>query len=206
VNPLFPAERAALYVCAEGRPDPDHRWDPARPTALLPGAFNPIHAGHRTLAAAAAQILDLPVVFELSIANADKPPLDEADVRDRLAQFIDQAAVWLTRAPRFVEKAALFPGATFVVGVDTALRIVDPRYYGNDPAQMYESLVRLAEHGCGFLVACRIDGASQCLQLSDVAVPHAFRTLFSAIPAEQFRLDVSSTQIRQGRAAPYADA
>lgn len=38
------------------------------------------------------------------------------------------------QAPLFTDKATLFPGATFVVGYDTAVRLVDEKYYSShDP-------------------------------------------------------------------------
>ncbi len=194
----FPVEGTPLYVSSQGHVVPDHRWDPRRPTALVPGAFNPMHAGHRTLAEVAAEMLDRPIAFELSIANVDKPPLDPAEVQRRVAQFTGQAALWLTHAPRFVHKAELFPGAIFVVGADTAVRIVDPRYYNGDAEQMHAALAQLDRCRCRFLVACRLDPADRCVGLDDVPVPPAFRSLFTAIPAERFRLDLSSTAIRSG--------
>ena len=48
----------------------------------------------------------------------------------RVAQFAEVGPVWLTRAATFAEKAALFPGAAFVLGWDTAVRVIDPKYYG----------------------------------------------------------------------------
>src|SRR5262249_18559734 len=98
------------------------------PGLLLPGSFNPLHPGHLELAALR---LGRPAAFELSVVNADKPPLSESEVRRRLRQFARQAPVWLTRAPTFLEKARLFGGAVFVVGADTAVRIVQPRFYGD---------------------------------------------------------------------------
>src|SRR4029453_17081115 len=97
------------------------------PRAVLPGSFNPLHAGHLALAHVAGQILSAPVVFELSVTNVDKPSLRVAEVRRRLRQFEWRYVVELTRAPTFGEKARLFPGATFVVGSDTAERIAQPR-------------------------------------------------------------------------------
>jgi hypothetical protein len=185
-----------LYVDAAGRPVRGHRWDPQHPTALLPGAFNPIHDGHRGLAAVAADMLVLPVAYELSVANVDKPTLATGEVQRRLTQFTNHAAVWVTHAPRFVQKAALFPGAVFVVGADTALRIVDPRYHADDPGALHAALALVQDRACRFLVACRVDAAGRCVELADVPVPPAFRTLFDAIPAERFRLDVCSTQMR----------
>ncbi len=177
MDPDLPSEANPLFVDAAGRIVPGHRWDPQRPTALLPGAFNPIHAGHRGLAEVAAELLALPVAYELSVANVDKPPLAVVEVRRRLTQFDGHGAVWLTHAPRFVHKAALFPGAVFVVGADTAMRLVDPRYYDGDPARMHAALAQIVARGCRFLVACRVDGAGRCVTLAEVPVPPALRAV-----------------------------
>jgi hypothetical protein len=192
----LPSTGRAIYICRDGRLNPTYRWDRQRPTALLPGAFNPIHAGHRALADTAAEILGLPVALELSIANVDKPLLAADEVQRRLLPLAGEAAVWLTHAPRFVDKAELFPGAVFVVGADTALRLVDPRYYEDDPARVPQALEHLRAHGCRFLVACRVDGAGRCVELADVPAPAGWREMFTAIPAQRFRLDLSSTEIR----------
>src|SRR5262249_35492969 len=108
---LFRGEVDAGGVEADGR---QARGGPP-PAAMLPGAFNPVHEGHWDLAAAAARLLGVPVAFELSVTNVDKPPLSPAEVRRRLAQFAWHGPVWVTRTPTFAEKARLFPGAAFVV-------------------------------------------------------------------------------------------
>jgi hypothetical protein len=93
------------------------------------------------------------LLFELSATNVEKPPLPPEEVLRRVAQFIPAASsstasseppplafdrgaalrpyvchpacpVVVTRAPRFMDKARLFPGASFVLGVDTAARLV----------------------------------------------------------------------------------
>src|SRR5580704_14980254 len=79
-----------------------------KPAAVLPGSFNPVHAGHWALAAAAAQHLGADVDFELSIHNVDKPALATETAWQRLRQFAGRASLWLTRAPTFVQKAHLF--------------------------------------------------------------------------------------------------
>jgi len=48
--------------------------------------------------------------------------------------------VELTRAPTFREKARVLPGCTFVIGADTARRLVDPRYYEGSQARMIAAL------------------------------------------------------------------
>ena len=161
---------------------------------VLPGSFNPLHSGHDRLAAVAAKILGDEVAFELSIVNVDKPSLEERAARSRLAQFPGRAVV-LTRAPVFHEKARVLPGCTFVIGLDTVVRVIDARYYGNDPARMTEALRAVRKLGCRFLVAGRAD-EDRFRTLADVAVPTEFRDLFEAIPEDDFRVDISSTQLR----------
>jgi hypothetical protein len=171
-----------------------HAADEVR--TLLPGSFHPVHDGHWGLAQAAASMLGTAVTFELSIVNVDKPELAVNEVERRVAPFAGRADVWITRAPRFLDKAAFFPGATFVVGADTALRLIEPRYYGNDPSQMLAVLDLLRSQGCRFLVAGRLDAAGTFVRVQDLPIPGEFRALFTAISDQAFRWDVSSTALR----------
>ena len=137
---------------------------------ILSGAFNPLHAGHRRMAKTAEEMLGLPTAMEISILNVDKPALDYLEIDRRLGQFPPEQAVWLTRAATFEDKSRLFPGATFVVGVDTLRRIADPRYYGNDRSVMVQSLQRIIARNCRFLVFGRALGSS-FIRLSDLDLP-----------------------------------
>jgi hypothetical protein len=162
--------------------------------ALLSGSFNPLHAGHERLAAAAAATLGMPVTFELPILNADKAPLGYAEIERRLAQFRWRYPVALSRAALFVDKAALFPGCVFVLGYDTAARLVDPRYYGGEAARN-AALASIRSQGCRFLVAGRVqDGAFHTL--NEIAIPEGARDLFIELPEQAFRVDLSSSAIR----------
>jgi len=181
-----------LHVAADGQ----MRFDFPRSHFVYPGSFNPMHQGHWNLAHIAEQMLGQPVAFEMSVRNVDKPPLSAADIRVRLWPFNWQASVWLTHAPRFTDKAACFPGAIFVVGADTALRLVLPRYYDDDGARVNAALAEIAQQGCRFLVACRVDARGQCIGLGELPIPAAFRSLFDEIPAQRFRWDISSTALR----------
>ena len=162
---------------------------------LLSGSFNPLHQGHERLAQVAATHIGLPVAFELPIVNADKPPLAYPEIERRLAQFRFRYPVVLSRAPLFVQKAELFPGCTFVVGYDTAARIIDPRYY-DGVAGRDRALAQIAERDCHFLVAGRADKAGRFLTLSDEQIPPAFTALFQQLGEEEFRVDLSSTALR----------
>jgi hypothetical protein len=182
---------------------PDGQLVPAAPppSVVLPGSFNPLHAGHLLLARVAEDIRQQPVAFEIAVLNVDKPPLTAGEVRNRLAQFAWRARVELTRAPTFVEKSRLFPGAAFVIGADTAERLVAPRYYGDSAERVAAALQEIADRGCSFLVAVRVDRTGRVRSLSDVAVPQRFAHLFTAIPESRFRLDSSSSDIRARRQA-----
>ena len=178
------------------QPDGQMMLSAPLPVVLLPGSFNPLHSGHVLLARVAEELRQQPVTFEISVTNVDKPPLTGETVRHRLAQFAWKSPVELTRAPTFVEKSRLFPRTTFVIGADTAERLVAPKYYGDDEVRMHVALEEIANSGCSFLVAVRIDAAARVRTLSDIPVPRRHADLFSEIPEHRFRFDTSSSEIR----------
>ncbi|MDP6348809.1 MAG: CinA family protein [Chloroflexota bacterium] len=166
------------------------------PSALLAGSYNPLHAGHRALLAAAGHEVGVAVTAEISIENVDKPLLDAEEVLRRVGQFAADDRVFVTRAATFREKAWLFPGVTFVIGVDTAERLVAAQYYGDNEVEMRAALSEIRAAGCRFLVAGRVDGAGRFGTLADVAIPAEFAPLFGELPEARFRADVSSSEIR----------
>jgi len=168
----------------------------AYPPAILSGAFNPLHEGHVGLALAAAELLGHPVAFELAAVNVEKPPLEVDTILSRMAQFAGCYPVFASNAPTFVEKARLYPGATFVMGYDTAARVIHPRYYNDSEANMRAALeeIRLCE--CRFLVAGRVDHTGAFHEADELPIPAGFADLFLPIPTEYFRLDISSTALR----------
>ena len=178
------------------QPDGQLTMSAPQPLVLLPGSFNPVHAGHVLLARVAEELKQQPLAFEISVTNVDKPPLEGKTVRDRLSQFAWKSPVELTRAPTFVEKSRLFPRTTFVIGADTAERLVAPKYYGDDEVLMHVALEEIANSGGSFLVAVRIDAAGRLRALSDIPVPRRYADLFAEIPERRFRLDTSSSKIR----------
>jgi hypothetical protein len=189
---LFRGEVAAVCVESDGRV----RADRPPPRVVVPGAFNPVHAGHWGLAEVGGRLTGTGAAFELSVTNVDKTPLGPEEVRRRLAQFAWRAPVWLVRAPTFVEKARLFPGTTFVVGADTAERVLAPRYYHGSAEEMGRALEEIRRQGCRFLVAGRAGADGRLTELHHIDIPAAHRDLFVAIPTDAFRVDLSSTALR----------
>jgi hypothetical protein len=179
-----------------------------RLAVVVPGSFNPVHDGHLRMAAVAAAKVGGDAAFELSATNVDKPSLTMEEIRRRLAQFAWRTAVCVTRAPTFVEKATLFPGVVFVVGADTAQRLVEARYYQDSEACMIAALEQIRGQGCRFLVAGRRGRDGNYVGLEHLAMPSAHRDLFTAIPQAEFDVPFSSTELRAEvvRAAGVASA
>jgi hypothetical protein len=170
----------------------------ASPTPILSGAFNPLHRGHCRMAEIGHQVLGQPVDFEISILNVDKPPLDFLEIERRTDQFNSEQAVWLTRAPTFLEKSGQFPGATFLVGTDTLTRIGDPKYYADNPAACRSALEQIAARGCRFLVFGR-STETGFIVLGDLDLPEPLSGICRQVPEDRFREDICSTDIRRLR-------
>ena len=170
-------------------------------SGILSGAFNPLHQGHTALAQVATEELQKGVIFELTAVNADKPPLAEGQVLGRLLQFAGRYPVVVSAGPTFLAKARLFPGTTFVVGYDTAARILQPRYYGGRQDQMLAALAEIRERRCDFLVAGRSDESGDFREASDLPIPISFKDLFRPLPGSRFRQDISSSAIRSANSA-----
>lgn len=165
------------------------------PQALFPGAFNPLHDGHRTMIRLARDLLDCPVSLEISAFNVDKPPLDYFDMAHREAVVGGEYPLVFTHAPTFVEKSALFPGIPFVVGVDTVKRIAQPRYYEDSELKCLRAIETIAERGNSFLVfGRRNDEVFETLD--DLELPAPLRAICQGVEEAMFRHDISSSELR----------
>ena len=181
-----------IHVDVENPIDGENKIDPK---AILSGSFDPLHSGHTSLLKAAKDFLKTEVIFELSMANVDKPDLSIEETNIRINQIFGRFPMITTRADTFNKKAKLFPGCVFVVGFDTALRIIDPKYYEHNVDNMINQLTEIKELKCSFLIAARyIDGT--LLTVKDLKVPKMFDDMFYELPVELFREDISSTEIR----------
>ncbi len=167
---------------------------PPSPKLLFPGAFNPLHAGHRQMAKLAKRIVGVETHFELSVTNVDKATLEMDEITTRVAQFDEPMHLWLTCLPTFLEKAEQFPETTFIVGADTIERINDACYY-DDEQSRDRAIERIGELGCRFLVFGRLQGLD-FLELTKTNISPQLRDLCRGVSEANFRRDVSSTKMR----------
>ncbi len=200
---LLLGQRQCQFISPEGPGADDRVQAPVMPKVVFPGAFNPPHEGHCQMARIAAKQLGYEVAWELSVSNVDKRSLDYIEIAHRLQllqQLSADSMIALTTAPTFREKAELFPNCHFVVGIDTIARIADPRYYHDDPAQRDRAIVALADSGSKFLVFGR-QNLSRPLgdpfqTLDDLLLPEQLLAICVGVPEEDFRADISSTELR----------
>lgn len=198
--------------------------DTQRPKILVGGSFNPLHDGHVSMLQVAREhevekyedknnssekmtsqghishLEALPLCgFEFTVTNADKGSTDTALLR--LAQFAGRFNVFLTNAPTFVQKSNSLLHTTFVVGYDTAVRIIMPKYYGDTVEGLCAALSALQSNLCHFLVAGRldpVDGSFKSLKdMQFLPGSEQFANMFDEIPESKFRADISSTQLRK---------
>jgi hypothetical protein len=79
-------------------------------------------------------------------------------------------------------------------------RLLQPKYYQSDPLEMVSALSRISSEGCSFIVGGRVDGdrfvTCDDILSQHVDLPASMFRMFSSMPEEIFRVDLSSTEIR----------
>ena len=160
-------------------------------SVILSGSFNPLHKGHTELLIASEKEIAVKPLFEISIFNVDKSQIDFFDLNERIKQFRSIGKLIITNSPTFKEKSSIFKKSIFVVGYDTALRLIDKKYYSNNINDAYNEIKK---NGCSFLVTGRyID--KKYYDPNQINYGE-FKDFFSILPENKFRLDISSTILR----------
>ena len=196
LSKLYDHETRLVVAKADG----SFSLDPPVDALVLAGSFNPLHDGHRKLLGAAERVTGRRGMFEISIENVDKPDLPRADLENRLSQFRGSYDVAATRTRLFMEKADVLPGAWFVLGYDTAVRLLDDHYYADDgegSGRAVRALLRMAAQGARFVVAGRQGKDGRYYRAEDLETPEQLRDMFVLIPSDDFRVDISSTELRE---------
>lgn len=197
IDRLYDMEIGALVISADQSISESL---PKKPLVLA-GSFNPLHEGHKTMLEIAEKRTGRAGFFEISVQNVDKPQLERGALNVRTKSITQEGrAVIVTNAPRFTEKSAILPGATFIIGYDTAVRLIDPKYYpdhsSGTPDPVEDSLNIISANGCSFIVVGRIDSDGEFKVLQDIPIPGRFKHLFEGLSESEFRSDLSSTEIR----------
>lgn len=169
---------------------------PYYPTSIIPGSFNPLHTGHKQLAKLIGEMKGSTVDFEISIYNVDKDNMTMEDVNQRILQFIGVGTIIISKSKTFVEKSAYFKGCSFVVGWDTAVRILDAKYYDNNFKSGLAALDSIRKNRCEFIVVGRLDEFGNFRNAKDISIPDGYEDMFIMIEEEKFRSDISSTDFR----------
>ncbi len=84
------------------------------------------------------------------------------------------------QATLYTQKADVFHDSAFVVGHDTAIRLVAPRYYNDDEEEMIRQLADMHSRGCQVLVAGRVDKDGTFRTLKDIPIPPTLEKLVSS--------------------------
>jgi cytidyltransferase-like protein len=161
---------------------------------MVPGSFNPLHEGHIMLLEKGKELGNTNEgLFELCISNVDKPTLSKDEIIRRVAQI--RYPIILTNSPKFIQKATLFPGLSFSVGIDTVIRLIDPYYSNNNEQEMLINILKIKENGTQFFVGSRFI-KSNIISLDLLNISPLFRDMFIQIEDETNIL-ISSTSIRE---------
>lgn len=207
-------EAVSLIPTAEGFKCLTQAFLPPK-SLVFPGSFNPPHEGHVKLVQAALTESSCQVAwFELSITNADKPSLASDEIVRRIQHFLTLAdmperwGILLTNAPLFKQKVDILQPQQvvrsfdqkiplhMVIGTDTLVRLLNPKYYNDCEEQMIAALDDMA---CHFVVGGRVQqklGDPDFVSGEDDVrqLPERLRAKFTLL--KDFRVDISSTDIR----------
>lgn len=198
IDRLYDMEIGALVISADQSISESL---PKKPL-ILAGSFNPLHEGHKAMLEIAEKQTGQSGFFEISVQNVDKPQLERRELNSRTRSITQEGrSVIITNAPRFTEKSAMLPGATFVIGYDTAVRLIDPKYYpdysSGTPDPVEDSLNIISANDCSFIVVGRVDRDGSFKVLNDLNIPRRFKHMFQGVSGSEFRSDLSSTEIRK---------
>lgn len=152
---------------------------------VIPGSFNPLHAGHKRIYHMSYQGPNK--FFELSLTRVGKPSLSLEEVNKRIKQFEWYAPVIVTNCAKFKDKLALFTNefmpVVFHIGWDSCQRLLEQD--GKDAVAKMKCTFRVYDRG--------IDGAMRSLDQLD-APSNMTRTPMEDKPEAY----ISSTRIRLG--------
>ncbi|KAL0211690.1 hypothetical protein RCL1_005316 [Eukaryota sp. TZLM3-RCL] len=180
---------------------------------ILCGSFNPLHEGHVLLGKKVSELFDIPVFAELTFNNADKGLVSNCEISKRINQFSTTAqnsrdqsfsfsGVIVNCFSSFIEKILFFKSViswenpVFILGYDTAIRLVDPKYYNNCINETQNVFDTFKLFNVKFYVAGRlVNDEFKSWSPSDYSHLSNVSDLFESL--SDFRKDISSTELRR---------
>jgi len=136
---------------------------------IFPGSFNPLTIGHVQLILETINHLGFssedhpPIILEIGL-NADKGALTRVQIEGRIKQILDQLnihgikniGIAVTSSPLYLQKTEIFQQCTYIIGADTAIRLLDPKYTKDCIFELVYSLSLIQSRGTKFIVGGRI--------------------------------------------------
>jgi nicotinic acid mononucleotide adenylyltransferase len=110
--------------------------------AIMPGAFNPPHAGHFGAAQASMDEYNYPAVFETTAEPPHKGALTVQELLQRAKMLHGYDRIFTRKLPYYLDKARAYPGKPFILGADAMVRMMDPKW-GLDPIDMFKEFINL---------------------------------------------------------------
>lgn len=153
--------------------------------AIFPGAFNPPHEAHFSIARKTN------AVFNLELSPPHKGLLNVTTVLQRLKMLRHSDVILTNGCPLYIDKSTRFNDHPIVMGADAFIRMLDPKW-GPEPAKMLE---QFSQNGTKLMVFGReVDGKYVSADEAISRVPES-ASCYDLVPVDG-RWDISSSQIR----------
>lgn len=161
--------------------------------AMMAGTFNPPHEGHYGLADSFRRTHGRSVVFEIGTNPPHKAAPTVQDLLKRAKMLRGRDALFSKDIPMYLDKARAFPKMPLLIGADTMVRMLDPKW-GVDIQSMLEEMAHL---GTTFYVSGReIDGKFTTRDDIVGSFPYNLINYVSLFETLEGRWDISSSQLR----------
>ncbi|EDR27175.1 hypothetical protein, conserved [Entamoeba dispar SAW760] len=165
------------------------------------GTFNPFHKAHKKIIEyMSMRFTHRPIILDISQRSEDKSVTSLTNTFIRASQVAGIYKVNISNTSLYIDKCKNYPGGTFVVGLDTAVRILNKRYYQNSEINLKKAMHTIADMGCNFIVVGRKDDTTNKFLEFDFVkstLPaKEYHYLFISLNEKEFRYDLSSTYLR----------